>query len=194
MCSRAFQEKRVKFLIYLFIFFIFCSLLSTSLDYYSTSLPAQAGPNYTSHFVKVPSCSICSMQLLPGTNMHAHTHQVQHFRQTDKGRSRYTFPSGYAFVYKNSWTFKPPIKCGDKRDTVIWSGQMTVDMNTESRTPVQALDTASAPTQERPLTFCLHIIKAQGFSWQNLCMYAWACMRGSGRVNTQCSGTEALWQ
>lgn len=30
---------------------------------------------------------------------------------------------------------------------MIRSGQMTVDMNTESRTPVQALDTANAPTQ-----------------------------------------------
>lgn len=44
------------------------------------------------------------------------------------------------------------------------SGQMTVDMNTESRTPVQVLDTAHAPTQEWPLTYCLHIIKTQGLS------------------------------
>lgn len=76
--------------------------LSTTLNYYSTSRTAKARPNYNSHFVKVPSCSICSMNVCTGSDMHMHTHQVQHFRQTGKGRSRYIFPSGYTFVDKNS--------------------------------------------------------------------------------------------
>lgn len=70
------------------------------------------------------------------------------------------------------------------------SGQMTVDMTTESSTPVQALDTANSATPEWPLTFSVHMIKIKGKSWQFLCMYAWVRVCES----EHCSGWEASGQ
>lgn len=97
---------------------IFPSSLSITLNYYSTSLTAQDGPNYTSHFVKVPFCSICSVHVCADTNTHTHADTPNGALQTDNGRSRHPLPSGDNFVYKNSWTSEPPVKCGDKRNTV----------------------------------------------------------------------------
>lgn len=55
---------------------------------------------------------------------------------------------------------------------------MTVDMTTESSTPVQALDTANSATPEWPLTFSVHMIKIQGKSWQfYACMHEYVCVK-----------------
>lgn len=74
------------------------------ITYYSIRLTAQSRPNYTSHFVKVPfSPSVPCMGAEAQRCTHTTTAAFQTTdRQTDKGRSRYIFPSGCTFVYKNS--------------------------------------------------------------------------------------------
>lgn len=156
----------------------FLALLSTSLNYYSTTLTAQAGPNYTSHFVKVPSCSICSMHVWTGSNMHARTHAPHSTsdRQTKAGQgtlSHLDMPlstrTAEHLNHQSSVAVRETLWLKVARWLQTWIQRAVHLFNSQTQLmpwPRSGLWPSACTS-----------LKTQGLSWQFLCMYGWGCTK-----------------